>query len=159
MERAIPIEAPDMVWSTGAPSPVLISSELRTFFAFHLIERAENSGRPVQAAEFIRCLSVRFGFPNDEAMGGHLLWGRGLTFYSLHVVEESSWLEEIRQTERFHPQSDPFPFPDAKHFLLTFHDSTLEAIARDVVPIGRYTSMAEATSALNAGLNDKRFGT
>ena len=39
------------------------------------------------------CASTRFGSPNDEALCGHPLWGRGLEFYQARVVHNSSWLE------------------------------------------------------------------
>ena len=88
--------------------------------------------------------SVRFGFPNDEALGGHRLWGHGLQFYAAHEVMDSAWLAEVRETERHHPLAASVPFPDAKHYLLTFHDTTMEAIARGIVVQGAFATMDAA---------------
>lgn len=90
----------------------------------------------------------RSGFPNDEALEGHPLWALGLKFYRLHEVRTSEWLEEMRTIERKHPAAADVPFPAARHFLLTFHDSMLEALASGVVPVSRHRTFAQATAAM-----------
>ena len=126
--------------------PRLVASEHRTLFAFYVPDGDAHEGA-VRIAEFVGCMSVRFGFPNDEVLGGHPLYGRGLQFYAAHEVVESSWLSELRRIEvHHHPQSLPTPFAESRHFLLAFHDSTLEAIARDVVVLDSFESMAAGIS-------------
>lgn len=144
-ERAVVIEVDDLAWDAGAPAPVLMASEGRTLFAFDA-RLADEYYRRV--AEFVGCTSVRFGFPNDEALAGHPLYGNGLSFYAAHEVIDSRWLEELRAVERHHPEAAPMPFADARHYLLTFHDSTLEAIARDIRVVASFVSDAEAEAAM-----------
>ena len=153
MERAIPVQVPGIRWSAGAPEPLLVASERRTLFAFYRSDDEVEQGDEVQAAEFVGCTSVRFGFPNDEALQGHPLWGHGLALYSVHEVEESSWVAALRTNESAHPAAPKRPFADAKHFVLTFHDSTLEAVARSIVALGTFASIGAAASALAAGLS------
>ncbi|HEV3362660.1 MAG TPA: hypothetical protein VG795_00725 [Acidimicrobiia bacterium] len=148
VERAVVMHVPGLVWTAGAPMPVVLATEDRTLFAFYLAESEVIEGLGVQTAEFVGCSAVTFGFPNDEVLHGHRLWNRGLEFYGLHIIEDSTWLDELRRIERVHDRAPPNPFADSKHFLLTFHDSTLEAIADGVVPLSRYETMAEAVAAL-----------
>jgi hypothetical protein len=153
MEQAVPVQIPGIRWSAGSPEPLLIASERRTLFAFYKGDDEVEQDDEVQAAEFVGCTSVRFGFPNDEPLQGHPLWGHGLAFYSVHEVEESSWVAALRENESAHPAAPALPFANAKHFVLTFHDSTLEAVARGIVALNTFASMEEAASALAAGLN------
>lgn len=68
-----------------------------------------------------------FGSPNDEALNGHPLYKEGLKFYSVHEVENSSWLDELEKQNAVHPQHNKKSFlQDMKHYIFTFHDSTLE---------------------------------
>jgi hypothetical protein len=127
-------------------------SERRALIAFYAgDDRA--GGREVDTAEFIDCVSLRMGFPNDEALHGHPLWEHGLEFYQAHVVIDSSWLAERRAIEAVHPRVPAVPFAGARHFVLTFHDSMVEAIAGSIEVGPRYGTMGQAIEALVAGLN------
>ena len=128
--------------------PFVVASERRTLFAFYLADSEITDGLEVQTAEFVDCVSVAFGYPNDEVLHGHRLFDRGLEFYALHVVEDSTWIDELRRMERAHDRSPAQPFANSKHFLLAFHDATLEAVASDVVALDRYTTMDEAVAAV-----------
>ena len=150
-EHAVVIHVAELAWTAGAPAPVVMASEQRTLFSFDAPATEEFDRR---VAEFVGCTSFRFGFPNDEALGGHPLYGSGLSFYAAHEVIESRWLEEIRGVEAHHPQAAPTPFADARHFVLTFHDSTLEAIAREVRVVASFASEAEADMAMLANLRE-----
>lgn len=141
--RAEVIEVEGLVWTAGAPRPVVVASEDRTLFAFAGTEAADAA---CIVAEFESCLSVRFGFPNDEVMNGHPLWGRGLAFYAAHEVVNSPWLAEMRAVETAHPMAAKQPFAEHRHFLLTYHDSTLEALAHEVVVHRAHASTDDAVA-------------
>lgn len=71
-----------------------------------------------------------FGAPNDEALGGHPLAERGLQFYSVHRIDESSWVHELARRNAVHPRHDHDRFiADKVHFLFTFQDQLLECVA------------------------------
>ena len=83
-------------------------------------------------AELEGAVAVKMGPPNDEVLHGHPLYGRGLGGYGTYVVENSRWLAELIEINRVHERFDPQAWEDKRHFLLVFHDETVEAIARDI---------------------------
>jgi hypothetical protein len=138
---------PGIRWSTGAPLPLLVSSEGRTLLAFYRDDRDVGDGK-VLVVEFVRCIAVRSGFPNDEVLHGHRLWGKGPDFYELHEVFDSTWLADLRTNEAVHHSAPAHPFPEAQHFVLTFQDSTLEAIADGLAIVARAATMIEAANLM-----------
>lgn len=80
--------------------------------------------------EFIGSYAFQFGGPNDEVIGGHRLWGRGLNPYSAHVIANSRWLAEMEQINKVHPRYHPDKWKTLKHYLLLFHDENFECLAR-----------------------------
>ncbi len=96
---------------------------------------------------FERCIASRLGAPNDEVLHGHRLHGRGLEPYAAHVVERSAWVAEIQEINSVHAQYDPAHWTQVRHYLLTFHDSTFEALAIGV-------SIEELISSLPAALRE-----
>lgn len=149
-ERAIQFDVPGLAWSGGAPQPFIVSSEERTLIGFYARgEDAEQTDSDaVTVAELVGCTSVKFGFPNDEVLHGHRLYDAGLGYYGLHEVDNSAWLIELRAIEAVHEHAPEVPFENARHYVLTFHDSTLEAIAHDVRLVGSYGTRAEAVQRM-----------
>jgi hypothetical protein len=109
--------------TSGAPMPVVVADEWSLFLRYYT--RTDK----VAVVHFPACHDVRFGSPNDEALNGHPLWGRGLGFYSVHYVENSSWISLLEQRNSVHPKHDRKWFlKNKKHYIFTFHDSTLECV-------------------------------
>jgi hypothetical protein len=71
-----------------------------------------------------------FGAPNDEALKGHRLWGRGLSQYSLQEVIHSDWIADLERRNRVHPRHSERLFAGLRHFIFTFKEETLECVAR-----------------------------
>ena len=149
-DRFAEVKIPGLTWSAGAPDPFLVSSEQRTLFAFIPpeleISEPSASGETYRVAEFVRCVSVRFGFPNDEALSPW--FERGIAFYAVNEAAGSEWLEEVRAIERQHPKSGLEPFATTRHWVLTFHDSTLEALADGVLLHGDFNGRQAAVEAM-----------
>jgi hypothetical protein len=109
----------DIKPEAGVPFPVLFQTEDETVLIYR--------GYGVVIAHFDRCIITRFGYPNDEALGGHPLYARGLQHYGVFEVHGSSWPSELEaQNRRVFPDSHAF---DYRHFIFTFHDSTFECLA------------------------------
>jgi len=72
------------------------------------------------------------GWPNDEALSAHPLYGRGLRPYDAFEVIDSSWKATIIAANRAHPLHRDEHFAADRHFIMTFHDETFECIARTV---------------------------
>lgn len=79
-----------------------------------------------------RCSIHKFGSPNDEAIEGHRLYGKGLECYDAFEVHNSLWVAELECANRVHPYHRPERFDRLRHFIVTFHDSTLEFVCETV---------------------------
>jgi hypothetical protein len=124
----------------------LLISGRRSFVAFYLeehdpdwdgtyvrvVDPGEETEESLALAEFKESVAVKLGPPNDEVLHGHPLDGRGLAGYGCYVVENSRWLAELIEINRVHEQFDPEWWEDKRHFLLVFHDETVEAVAREI---------------------------
>lgn len=149
-------------WDAGTPMPVLLSG-LRTFVAFYLsagdpqFDRTNprvadpQADRGVGVVEFKRATSVKIGPPDDEVLRGHPLWGSGLEFYSAHEVENSPWITELIEVDRAHERFDESQWTGRRHFMLTFHDETLECVAKwTITRIAPGATMPEVLTRLGA---------
>src|SRR5262245_59739095 len=77
-----------------------------------------------------RVLASRFGYPNDEALGGDALYASGLKLYDVVEVLDSPWLQEInRRNKVCFPKFQGFT---GRHFYMSFHDSSFEVICDSI---------------------------
>ena len=130
-------------WDTGAPLPHIVASDNTTLLIYlasqvdpdwdgtsaKIMDPASGASEPLAIVSFDRCISHRFGAPNDEVLTGHPLRGKGLEPYAAHIVERSSWIAEIQAINSVHSQYDPSRWTGFRHFLLAFHDNMFEAVA------------------------------
>ncbi len=118
--------------SAGAPMPLLLASDFNKFLIFYTdIRNADDRAiDPLAIVEFHRCMSVKFGDPNDEVLHGHSLYGKGLQPYSVQVLHNSRWLKELEAINSVHRQYDPDFWRSLNHYVFWFHDSTFECVAK-----------------------------
>ena len=110
--------------------PVLLQTDysaVLTFNAMRKSEKGEFLDAGTAIVEFENCSVTKFGYPNDEAWSG-IPRTRGLS-YGFYEVLNSAWKSELETLNRH-------SFPETKawngrHFLILFHDSLFECIARD----------------------------
>ena len=112
---------------------VLVQTERSTFLTFNALKLAEDGFHQEDAGtaliEFDRCLITKFGYPNDEAQGGHPLAAKMHGAYDIYEVFNSSWATQLEQQNGI-----PFlnlPKWNIRHFIFIFHDSTFECLADD----------------------------
>ena len=142
-EYAVSVDFP-VRWDKGAPLPYLLQNDYRTFLAFFLqtidpnwdgtyvsvrIPSSEFSEK-LALVEFERCVCTKMGIPNDEVLHGHRLYGKGLTGYETMAVENSMWRKELEKINSVHDAYKPESWRGLKHYILPFHDSTFECVAR-----------------------------
>ena len=115
----------------GAPSPAVVADEhtLQLAYICRLSEPEETGG--IALVRFTGRYSHMFGFPNDETLQGHPLFDRGLSYYRVFRVEDSSWVRRLERINSVHHRHDPARFEQLNHFIFTFHDSTFECVARE----------------------------
>lgn len=150
-ERVIRLDLP-WIPDPGAPLPVTWQDDSRALVAYYTAASAP--GGPLAIVEFEGTLCSMFGYPNDEALGGHPLFHLGLGYYGIFEVLGSSWLDELReQNLRVFPSATWWPnsprsaWGPARHFVITFHDSTFECLARGIH--GSFTAEQPAFMALS----------
>jgi hypothetical protein len=142
-ERAHEIELPAM--DTGSPSPVLIWGGITALLYYG----PRTTSDEVVILEFIGGLAAKCGLPSDESLMGHRLFGKGLQFYAAHEVEDSEWLREL-EAKAPH-RASPGWIRSHRHYLFTFHDETVECLARDVIWRRSGVSMDAALAELIRG--------
>ena len=131
-------------WNTGAPMPQVFSNGHKTFLIYLIRETdpnwdgtyvtmIDNTSDTVYSsalAEFSGS-TFRFGIANDEVFSGLPLWNKGLESYAAHIIENSTWINEIKKINKVHPGYSEDMWKDDNHFALLFHDEIFEVIAKD----------------------------
>lgn len=129
------VGAPQM--DTGAPMPGLSISNDQLFVAYIVSESpAKSDAEQYAVVRFDGVLQHTFGYPNDEALGGHPIYPAGLAFYAFNQILGSPYLGELgaRNAKTF-PGTEAH-FADLKHWIVTFHDETLEVVGDSVLFLG-----------------------
>ncbi|HCE66046.1 MAG TPA: hypothetical protein DER40_00570 [Geobacter sp.] len=95
-----------------------------------MVLRYYTTDERIAVIEFPLVYIFTFGSPGDESLNGHPLYKHGLEFYRVHEIEDSSWITELEKQNSVHPRHDRAWFlKDKRHYVFTFHDSTLECVA------------------------------
>lgn len=119
----------------GAPLPVAVATEHDVFVAYfggtEVQERLDERDAVV-SLRFFGAYASTLGPPNDEAFDGHPLAASGLRPYEFTTVVDSPWINRVERMNRVHPHHTREPFDLLKHFILPFHDTTFECLARGV---------------------------
>jgi len=72
------------------------------------------------------------GYPNDEALRAHPLYENGLGLYDFHVVENSPLIADLDRRNQVHNRHVAGNYLKRfRHWIITFHDETLEVVASD----------------------------
>src|SRR5262249_31995357 len=127
----------------SAPQPHIIASDSSLALRFEVAD-----GR-IAVASFPQVLWFCLGLPNDEALSGHPLHAKGLKPYAVHEVLDSTTVAELERRNAGHPARDGRRFlKTAKHYVFTFHDSTLECVVvmSHAASIQTFENPAEATA-------------
>jgi hypothetical protein len=98
--------------------------------AYYTAEADHPEAAAAVAVLSFESLAHRFGFPNDETLSGHPLFSATRSSGFAFEVLYSSWIEALREIElRSFPNATGF-LRDCHHYVLLFHDSMFECIAR-----------------------------
>jgi hypothetical protein len=133
----------ELAWDVGAPLPHLLADGHKTYLLFYLanpdpdwdgtwvriVDPAATKAEPLGVVEFNHVHSVKLGGPNDEAIGGHPLSGKGLRAYAAHQVVNSRWIAEAERINSVHPRHQGGWHDRFNHYVFCFHDETFECLA------------------------------
>jgi hypothetical protein len=139
---------------TGAPLPAVHSDRDGVLCAY-VINSTATPVRSTAILKFEGVLQYRFGYPNDEALPGHLLYQFGLGCYGFFTVENSPMISEMEKQNACHRQHRPGIYAKFRHWIVTFHDETLEVIALRANVSGR-TELSPQNAVCMHGANRSR---
>lgn len=75
-----------------------------------VVSPADAHPSPFVVIEMWGCAEIHFGGPDDEAIRGHPLHGKGLAGYRAHEVVNSAWIEDAIKVNSVHPHHSDAPF-------------------------------------------------
>jgi len=136
-------------WDTGATCQVIIATDHDLLLLYNLAGDYDHVG----LVTFQRARAHRLCGINDEVLNGHPLYDKGLEFYAAHEVDDSSWRDELRKAHSVHPRHNPAPWTSVKHYILCFHDNTLEVLAHGYSTEKRAGSIREVLDSLISKLS------
>ena len=126
----------DIGWypELAVSGPLLMADDGKLVFSFNATRLASDGYHRADAGRVVVrvpwCLAFKFGYPNDEALTGHPLYDHGFVGTAVYEVLESSWIAQVGCQNRVpFPEMDTAVW-DVRHFLFSFHDSTLEVLCR-----------------------------
>jgi hypothetical protein len=133
-----------LLWSAGAPEPQLLANGHGAYLLFSLADRdpdpdatrvrivdpAVDESEPLGVVAFHGVREVKLGGPNDEAIEGHRLHGKGLHVYAAHQVVNSRWIAEAERVNSVHSNHRAGWHDRLNHYVFCFHDETFECIAQ-----------------------------
>lgn len=136
-------DAPQM--DTGAPIPSIVLREEGLYVAYAV----SGQGQDYAIVRFRGVLQHTFGYPNDEALGQHPLFKIGLKFYAFNEVVASPYVEDLaKRNEKAFP-GRAGRILERRHWVVTFHDETLEVIGEVVEFLGTVSAQS-AVAAIEA---------
>jgi hypothetical protein len=142
--------APQM--DTGAPMPhIILTADNRDLICAYIVSEGTieaPSKEEYAVVIFSGVTQFTFGYPNDEVLGAHPLYRLGIKFYAFNLIENSPYLHELgRRNATIFPGSEGH-YTQRKHYLVAFHDETLEVICQDIAFLGQ-TEASNGKDAIN----------
>lgn len=133
---SVTVEELPVPWAMdpGATCPRIEATSLGglrvTYFGLEL-ELSKSTYRSSSIVlEFHHVCQFVFGYPNDEALQGHPLFPSGLGHHGVFEAHGTEWERKIRiQNSASFPETDLNAPPMFRHFIVTFHDESLECLA------------------------------
>ncbi len=124
----------------GAPIPTVLSNEHTVYLIFYVshvdpswdgstINVRSNEDNGIVTIRFDRYAQFKFGSPNDEAIEEHPFYKYGLQPYSIQIVKDSEWIEELKKMNSVHPYHEDRKFEKYDHYIFFFHDSCFEIVS------------------------------
>jgi hypothetical protein len=131
-EYAVPLDL-GFLPEAGVSAPLLLQNDFCAVLTFSAVTIGPDRSRGETGTaliDFDLCQWTSFGYPNDEALPGHPLYGHGLCAYGIFEVHNSHWVRRmLAQNKVSFPNARQW---DVRHLLFSFHDSTFECLCRGI---------------------------
>ena len=138
-------------WSVGAPVPQMVTFRRSAFIVVYTQEPDPDPGDPglrvlnaddehaalLGVIHLHGAYAIKIGGPNEEAIHGHPLSGKGLDWMGNYRVRNSEWITEAQRINSVHPYHRGGWHDRLTHYIFAFHDETLECLVKGI-SIERY---------------------
>lgn len=126
------MSSPTVILLDAWPQPSTSAEAIIFATETQLFLRYQTNNREIAVIHFPLVKILKFGSPNDEALGGHPLTKVGLRSYQVSRVDHSPWVAELERQNAVHPRHDRAQFlENTVHYIFTFQDSTLECVVNE----------------------------
>ena len=109
----------------GAPRPHVFGNAHKVVLVYSPTSRG-----PARLVMFDFVRFVSLGYPSEDALEGHPLYGSGLRRFHVHEVFNSELIAGLEERNRVHPHHRPEVFTESRHVLFAFHDRTFDCVCR-----------------------------
>ena len=82
---------------------------------------------------------------------------KGLRLYEAHIIENSSWINELNKIHQVHQDYNHEHWRSLKHYLLYFHDEMIEVVTRDFKVKTYYASTLALSQLINQQIETSLF--
>lgn len=158
-------------WDIGAPMPRIYFAGIHLFLSYFPAKSEEDKITNCIAldsendhpkfyqivVEFKGVNSYRLLGVNDEVSHGHPLYKKGLRLYEAHIIENSSWINELNKIHQVHQDYNHEHWRSLKHYLLYFHDEMIEVVTRDFKVKTYYASTLALSQLINQQIETSLF--
>ncbi len=121
-----------VTWEPNVPDAVLVSRDDGTT-VLALNANPDDADQRCVVLVWTMARAASMADPNDEAISGHRLYGKGLAEVRwAGVVEGSQLTSELEKQNRAHPQHDPAQFNALAHHVMLLKECTVEVVATAV---------------------------
>jgi hypothetical protein len=104
---------------------------------------------------FNRAIAYKLEGINDEAIEGHRLAGRGLTYWETFVIENSRWLAQVKAAHLTHPGYNEQHWDAVRHYLIFFKERVFEVLSGEAPVLMPHASFNEAIESALLVLDGK----
>ena len=136
---------------TGAPMPHIQLFDRGELLCGYMVSEptiSSDDQEEFAVVAFHRVSQFTFGYPNDETLRTHPLYGHGIRFYAFNQMVDSPYLEELgRRNASMFPGSEGM-WTSKQHYIVAFHDETLEVVCAGVDYLGSLGAKS-ASEAIN----------
>jgi hypothetical protein len=147
-ENVVPFDL-GVTWQPNAPSAILVADDLGKT-ALALEPHPDDFDRRGVVIVWNGTRSACLTEPNDEAISGHRLYGKGLSkVLWAGLVRDSQAIEALERQNRVHPHHDPSRFDRLAHYVILSKECIAEVVA-EAVEVQRIegTMLDAATAAI-----------
>ena len=117
-------------WTVRASIPAIYSDESGLICAYTIGATHPESGHSA-ILHFQGVLYYAMGYPNDEVLNAHPLYANGLRAYGFYAIENSPLIADLDRRNQLHERHVAGAYIRRfRHWIITFHDETLEVVAR-----------------------------